>query len=47
MKKLLKRRSEIIRTLSDLSRNEWQNARSYDYLPLERELDEINRQLGQ
>lgn len=38
-----KRRSEIIRQLSELSRNGWENARPSDYQPLERELSEIDR----
>lgn len=33
-----KRRSEIIRLLSELSRNGWRDARPCDYEPLEREL---------
>jgi hypothetical protein len=33
-----KRRSEIVRALSDLSRNGWANALPCDYEPLEREL---------
>jgi hypothetical protein len=33
-----KRRSEIIRILSDLSRNGWANARTGDYEALEAEL---------
>lgn len=39
--KTSKRRSEIIRRLSELSRNGWQNALPCDYEPLERELREI------
>lgn len=40
MKKLAvaKRRSEIIRQLSELSRDGWVNAKPIDYLPLEAEL---------
>lgn len=33
-----KRHSEIIRALSDLSRDGWKGARPDDYLPLEAEL---------
>jgi hypothetical protein len=33
-----KRRSAIIRELSNLSKNGWNNARPEDYLPLESEL---------
>jgi hypothetical protein len=32
------RRSQIIKELSDLSRNGWALARPFDYEPLEREL---------
>jgi hypothetical protein len=35
---LKRRRSELIKMLSYLSRGGWQNAKSYDYLPLEAEL---------
>lgn len=38
-----KRRSEIIKTLSDLSRNGWANALPCDYEPLEKELRELER----
>jgi hypothetical protein len=41
MKKAEKRRREIIRTLCDLSREGWKNAKPYDYEPLERELREL------
>lgn len=37
-----KRRSELIKQLSDLSRNGWANAMEYDYKPLEKELAEID-----
>lgn len=37
------RRSEIVRQLSELSRNGWENARECDYKPLERELAELER----
>lgn len=40
--KCWRRKIEIIRTLSDLSRDGWKNARSEDYVGLERELREIN-----
>ena len=43
MNKKLKRRSEIIKVLSDLSRNGWANALPIDYEPLERELRELER----
>jgi hypothetical protein len=33
-----KRKSEIVRWLSEMSRNGWANARIEDYQPLEREL---------
>lgn len=36
-----KRRIEIIKQLSDLSKNGWANARPCDYEPLERELREL------
>jgi hypothetical protein len=36
-----KRRSEIIRALSNLSRGGWVSARYEDYAPLEKELREI------
>lgn len=45
MSKLLKRRSVIIKELSDMSRDGWKNARPTDYLPLEAELREIERKL--
>ena len=38
-----KRRMEIIRILSDLSRNGWANARYEDYAALEAELRRIER----
>jgi hypothetical protein len=41
-----KRRSAIIAELAYLSRNGWANARPVDYLPLERELRELNRRMG-
>lgn len=37
-----KRRTQIIKELSDLSRNGWANARPCDYEPLERELTAID-----
>lgn len=36
-----KRRSELIRQLSELSRNGWASAQEYDYKPLEKELAEL------
>jgi hypothetical protein len=36
-----KRRLEIIKLLSDLSKNGWRDAKPYDYEPLERELRKI------
>jgi hypothetical protein len=42
MSKQIRRRSQIIRILSDLSRNGWANARPADYQPLEAELAAIN-----
>ena len=36
-----KRRSQIIKELSDLARNSWANAKPCDYEPLEKELAEI------
>ena len=49
-KKQLKRRSEIIRLLCELSREGWRFATRYDYQPLEAELatltkNEIRRNL--
>jgi len=38
-----RRKSEIIRALSDLSRDGWSRAHSEDWEPLEKELDAINR----
>jgi hypothetical protein len=43
--KLINRKRELIRQLSDLSRNGWRLAKPYDYLPLEAELREINKRL--
>jgi hypothetical protein len=37
-----KRRSEIIKQLSDLSRNGWAGALECDYKPLEKELAELD-----
>ena len=37
-----KRRSDIIKQLSDLSRNGWANAHPCDYEPLEAELRELD-----
>lgn len=45
-RQLTKRRIEIIKELSELSRSGWRYAKYDDYIPLERELDNINRQLG-
>jgi hypothetical protein len=39
----LKRRSEIIRELCNLSRDGWANAKPCDYEPLERELRELEK----
>jgi hypothetical protein len=36
-----RRRIEIIKALSELSRNGWANSRPEDYLPLEAELREL------
>lgn len=36
-----KRRSEIIRQLSELSRDGWARARYEDYSPLEKELEQL------
>jgi hypothetical protein len=36
-----RRRRTLIRELCELSRDGWQNAKPYDYLPLERELKSI------
>jgi hypothetical protein len=38
-----KRRIEIIKILSDLSRNGWANARREDYVALEAELRRLER----
>jgi hypothetical protein len=38
-----KRKSDIIRALSDLSRNGWANARPEDYEPLEAELRKLSK----
>lgn len=43
MTKKQKRRLEIIRALSDLSRNGWAGARREDYAPLEAELRELEK----
>lgn len=43
MSKKQQRRISIIKMLSDLSRNGWANARPEDYLPLEKELRELDR----
>lgn len=40
-KKQQKRRSEIIKMLSDLSRGGWKNARYDDYAPLEADLRQL------
>lgn len=45
MTKMQKRRSEIIKMLSELSRNGWEAAKEYDYKPLERELAAIEGKL--
>ena len=41
MSKKQKRRIEIIKALSDLSRDGWRNAKPCDYEALERELGEM------
>lgn len=46
MTKLQKRRSSIIKELSDLSRNGWANAHEADWKPLEDELNQINKSLN-
>lgn len=46
-RQMQRRRSEVIKALSDLSRNGWQGVQSCDYQPLERELDDLNRELAQ
>lgn len=43
MSKNQKRRIEIIKILSDLSRNGWANARHEDYAALEAELRRLER----
>jgi hypothetical protein len=43
--RMQRRRREIIRALSDLSRDGWSAAKHFDYAPLEAELREINRAL--
>lgn len=43
MSKNQKRRIEIIKILSDLSRNGWANARAGDYEALEAELRRLER----
>jgi hypothetical protein len=39
------RRSEIIKQLSELSRDGWWRACRYDYVPLERELRELTEKM--
>jgi hypothetical protein len=39
-----RRRIELIKQLSDLSRNGWAHARFEDYTPLEKELRELELQ---
>ena len=43
--KLVLRKREIIRLLSELFRKGWANAKPHDYLPLEAELRTINERL--
>lgn len=42
-RKQKKRRTEIIRQLSDLSKDSWRNARYEDYAPLEAELRKLQQ----
>lgn len=44
-KRLRVRRSIIVKTLSDLSRDGWRHAKAIDYEPLERELRQIEATL--
>jgi len=46
-RRLEQRRIAIIKRLCDLSRNSWRNATRQDYQPLERELEQINRELSE
>lgn len=46
MSKKQKRRIELIKALSDLSRNGWANAKPYDYQPLEAELAKLEQSNG-
>lgn len=41
-----RRRAAIIHDLARLSRNGWRDARPCDYLPLEKELAELNRKVA-
>ena len=44
--KLIKRRAMLIQELSNMSHGSWKGAKQYDYLPLEKELREIESALA-
>ena len=44
--KLIKRRAALNQELSNMSREGWKGAKQYDYLPLEKELREIENALA-
>jgi len=43
--KLRLRRSQIVHMLSDLAKDGWRHAKPCDYVPLEKELEELNEAL--